>query len=150
MKLQLFFLLTSFFLTSSFVPAEKSCRQGLEGYVYLITGNQMPSPDMPLPKPKGLQTTLYIYKLTSLADVSRQGGSAFYKNISTELVKTVSTRKNGHFKVKLKPGIYSLFIKKDDLFYSSMFDEKNNIFPVEVKAGKMTNVVFNAHYKATY
>ncbi|MCC7400616.1 MAG: hypothetical protein IT214_03935 [Chitinophagaceae bacterium] len=147
------FLLSNIILVSGFfvTPRENFCRrQGLQGYVYLVSGNQMPSPDRPASKPKGLQTTLYIYRLTSLSDVVRQGESAFYSGISTELVKAVKTDKNGHFKTKLKPGMYSLFLKKDDLFFSSVFDEKNNICPVEVKRGKMTEVVFNANYNAVY
>ena len=56
----------------------------------------------------------------------------------------------GSFKAKLKPGIYSLFVKKGDLYYSSQFDEKNNIHPVEVRKGKMTEVDFKANYDAVY
>ncbi len=152
MKFQLPLLLLTFFsFQGSLTSSEKNnCRQGLQGYVYLVTGNQMPSPDIPALKPKGIQTKLYIYRLTSLKDVTRKGESPFYSSISTELVKTVETDVNGHFKVKLSPGMYSLFIKKDDLFFASSFDEKNNICPVQVKAGKLTDVVFKANYGATY
>lgn len=152
MNLQLFLLSGIFFVSGSLLPPrENLCkRQGLQGYVYLVSGNQMPSPDRPSSGHKGLQTTVYIYRLTNLNDVTRLNESAFYSGISTEFVKTVKTDKNGHFKVKLKPGRYSLFIKKDDLFFSNVFDEKNNIFPVEVVAKKMTDVVFNADYDAVY
>lgn len=125
------------------------CGRGLKGYVYWISGNQMPSPDEPPSKPKGMKTTLYIYQLTNIRDVVRQGESAFYTSISTPLVKEVTTNDKGHFRVKLKPGMYSLFVKKDDLFFSSQLDEKNNIHPVEVKSG-MADVVFNVNYGATY
>ena len=79
-----------------------------------------------------------------------EGSSAFFKSISTGLVKQVETDENGYFKIKLKPGLYSLFVKKGDLFYSSQFDEKNNIHPVEVKKGKTTEVDFRANYDALY
>ena len=126
------------------------CGRGLKGYVYEVKGNQMPSPDEPRSKPKGMKTTLYIYKLTNISQVTRQGQSPFYSNISTQLVKEVETNEKGYFKVKLKPGMYSLFVKKDNLFFSSIFDGENNIHPVEVRAGTMTDVVFNVNYNAVY
>ena len=123
---------------------------GIKGYAYLVTGNQMPSPNQIPSQPKGIKTTLYIYSLTNINEVSRQGNSAFYQNISTELVTQLETDENGYFRIKLKPGRYSLFVKKGELFYSSQFDEKNNIHPVDVKRGKTTEVVFRVNYDAVY
>jgi hypothetical protein len=123
-------------------------RQGIQGHVYLVTGNQMPSPDRPPSKPAGMKTTLYIYELTNNSQVTREG--AFYSSISTRMVKQVMTDDNGYFKVKLKPGRYSLFVKKGELFYSSVFDDKNNIHPVEVRKGEWTEEDFRANYDAVY
>ena len=129
----------------------ESCgKTGVKGHVYLVRGNQMPSPDRPPSAPQGFSTTLYIYELTNINQVSRQGTSAFYSSISSQLIKEVKTDEQGYFKVKLKPGLYSLFIKKDDLFYSSQFDDKNNIHPVEVTKGKMSEITFQANYDAVY
>jgi hypothetical protein len=127
-----------------------NCHHGLEGHVYYISGNQMPSPEEKPSAPKGVKTTLYIYDLTNINQVNREGQTAFYNSISTNLVKKVETDENGYFKVKLNPGSYSLFVKKDEQFFSSQFDEKNNIHPVEVKPGKTTPVVFNVNYNAVY
>ncbi len=127
-----------------------TCGRGIKGYVYRVSGNQMPSPDEPRAKPKGMKTTLYIYELTNIKDVIRQANSPFYSSLSTRLVKAVETNDKGFFRVKLKPGTYSLFVKKDNVFFSSIFDDKNNIHPVEVKAGAMTDIVFNVNYDATY
>jgi hypothetical protein len=146
-----YLLLPSFLCFFSFQSlGHFNCHQGIRGYVYRVSGNQMPSPDRPAPATKGIRTILYIYHLTNLRDVSRQGTSAFYTRIATELVKEVSTDDSGYFKVKLSPGLYSLFVKKDNLFFANRFDEKNNISPVEVKAGKMSEVVFTINYGATY
>ena len=135
---------------AGFRSAETSyCGRGLKGHVYQVSGNQMPSPEEPPSKPRGMKTTLYIYQLTNIKEVVRKDQSPFYTSISTPFVKQVETNDKGFFRVKLKPGIYSLFVKKDDLFFSSQFDEKNNIHPVEVKSG-MTEVVFNVNYGATY
>jgi len=134
----------------SFRPVEsEGCRrQGIKGHVYFVTGNQMPSPDRPPSKPAGMKTTLYIYELTNASQVSKEG--AFYKTIFTKLVEEVKTDENGYFKTKLKPGRYSLFIKKGELFYSSIFDDKNNIHPVEIKKGEWTEETFQANYGAVY
>lgn len=144
-------LLITVIAISSFTVAPNFCRKtGLKGHVYLVAGNQMPSPDLPPATPKGIQTTLYIYELTNISQVSRDGVSAFYKNINTNLVKEVTTKQDGSFSVKLKPGWYSLFVKKGDMFYSSQFDDKNNIHPVEVKSKQMTEIAFQANYGAVY
>src|SRR4030095_6381742 len=102
-------LISASLLTSFSTGMLLSCgHTGVRGYVYLVSGNQMPSPspDQALPKPKGIKTTLYIYNLTNINDVSRQGNSAFYSFISTQQVKEIETDENGFFKVELKPGWY--------------------------------------------
>jgi hypothetical protein len=148
-KTALVVLILSISLLSFRTEETGYCGRGLKGYVYWVSGNQMPSPEEPPSKPKGMKTTLYIYELTNIKDVVRKEQSAFYTSISTSLVKEVETNDKGHFRVKLKPGMYSLFVKKDNLFYSSQFDDKNNIHPVEIKRG-MTDIIFNVNYGATY
>lgn len=152
MKKLLYLLVLCLLVFSSFTPQKSaSCRRsGITGHVYLVTGNQMPSPDRPPAPPKGVKTVLYIYELTNISDVARDGTSAFYRSISTKPIKEVETAEDGSFKVKLKPGKYSLFVKKGELFYSSIFDEKNNIHPVEVTRGKMVKEDFRVNYDAVY
>lgn len=123
---------------------------GIRGHVLVESGNRMPDPDNPVSSPTGIKTKLYIYELTNINQVSRQGMSAFYTQVPTRLIKEIETDEDGSFKVKLKPGRYSLFVKKDQLFYSSVFDGQNNIHPVEVKKGKMTEEVFKVNYNAVY
>ncbi|HTD94529.1 MAG TPA: hypothetical protein VK644_11975 [Chitinophagaceae bacterium] len=138
-------------LTSFSRDSAVNChRTGIKGHVYMVRGNQMPSPDQAPSSPRGMKTTLYVYRLTNINEVSREGVSSFYKNISTELVREIKTDEKGSFSAKLKPGVYSLFIKKGDLYYANLFDGKNNIYPVEVKPGKMEVVDFKANYDAVY
>lgn len=137
------------FMLSSFVPFRDNCRRsGIKGRVLLVTGNQMPSPGEPRPAPKGIKTTVYIYELTNTGQVTKSG--AFYSAISTKPVKQVETADDGSFKVKLKPGQYSLFVKKGALFYSNIFDAENNIHPVTVAKGVMTEEEFRVDYDAAY
>lgn len=143
-------IVSALILTSFRPPETEFCRrQGIMGYVYVVKGNQMPSPDRVATPPSGVKTTLYVYELTNTSQASGQEG-AFYKTISTKLVKEITTDDKGYFKVKLKPGRYSLFVKKGDMFYSNIFDEKSNIHPVEVKKGEWTKEEFKADYDAVY
>ena len=134
-------------ITSSFIFCK---RQGIEGRVLLVSGNQMPSPDIPPGPGKGIKTTLYIYELTNLSQVGRLGQSAFYSRVNSKLVKKIVTKDNGYFKVKLAPGQYSIFLMKDTLFYANRFDDKNNIHPVAVSPKKMTKIEVKMDYSAVY
>ena len=145
-RLTLIFTAAIAFFTLSFKIRSK---QGLEGYIYWVTGNRMPSPDVKQSAPSGYSTTLFIYELTNRNQVSTINHSSFYSNISTKLVKTVKSNDEGYFKVKLPPGTYSLFVKKDNSFYANLF-EGDNINPVKVEAGKFTNVKVNVDYDAVY
>ena len=133
-----------------FKNSNKNTEQGIEGYIYFISGNQMPSPDRKRTPSKGIRTTLYIYQLTNINQVTRQEQSAFYSAVNTKLVTTIESDTSGRFSVQLQPGRYSLFTKKGALFYSNIFDRENNISPAEVLAGKITKVAINIDYDATY
>jgi hypothetical protein len=114
--------------------------QGIEGIVYPVSGNRMPSPDRKPGPPRVIKSTVYVFELTSSSQVTRQGQSSYYPVVNTKLVKQADTDDTGYFKIKLPPGFYSIFTRKGDLFYASRRDEKNNIAPVEVVAGKFTRV----------
>jgi hypothetical protein len=129
-------------------PLETS--QGIEGHVYRISGNQMPSPDRKPAKPEGISTTIYIYELTKLNQVVKQNHSPFYSAILTKLVKRTESGKDGYFKVKLPVGQYSIFVKKDSLFFANLFDGNNNIAPVTVLPHSMTKMDIKVDYDASY
>ena len=52
--------------------------------------------------------------------------------------------------MSLPPGEYSLFTKKDALFYANNFDGNNHIAPVKVVPHKVTQVNVNIDYDAVY
>ena len=85
-----------------------------------------------------------------MSQVVRQGQSPSYTAIKTKLVKTAESDDKGKFKVKLKPGKYSLFIKTEKGYYSNSFDGQNNINPVEVIKKKMSKVELRFDQNATY
>jgi hypothetical protein len=125
-------------------------KTGIEGYIFRISGNRMPSPDVKPTPLKGVKAVLYIYELTGLSQVTKVQGSAFYSSIRTRMVQTVTSDTAGYFFVALPPGEYSLFTKKDALFYANNFDGDNHIAPVKVSARKVTQINVNIDYDAVY
>jgi hypothetical protein len=133
----------------------KQCKsQGIKGHVYLVRGNQMPSPGKKPTPLKGYSTTVCIYELTNINQVKKAVNSPFYSFIRTKLIKEIKSDKDGFFKVALKQGEYSLFIKvalkTGTFFYANRLDGNSNIFPVKVEDCKYSEVVFKADYDATY
>ncbi|GAB3824036.1 hypothetical protein GCM10028895_31770 [Pontibacter rugosus] len=125
-------------------------KQGVAGRVVMQSGNQMPSPNAPKSSGKrGVQRTVYVYKLTNGNQANTQDG-VFHTNIQTNLVTQVVTDANGNFAVNLRPGKYSLFTKEEKGLYANLFDGENNIFPVEVQQGQVTDVEFLINYNASY
>jgi hypothetical protein len=145
------FLWIAFCVPVMLLPGFRQVRKtGIEGYIFRVSGNRMPSPDVKLSPPKGIAATLYIYELTNLSQLSRVAETAFYSNIRTRLVKTTQSDASGYFSVSLPPGQYSLFTKKNDLFYANYFDGQNNVAPVKVSPGKVTQINVNVDYDASY
>lgn len=136
-----------FLLNSAHGQGKKT---GIEGYIFRISGNQMPSPDSKLSPPKGIKADLYIYELTSFSQVTRQGESGFYSSVRTRLVQSLTSDETGYFFAALPPGEYSLFTKKDALFYANNFDGNDHIAPVKVVAHKVSQVNVNIDYDAVY
>ena len=60
----------TFLLMSTYGQGKKT---GIEGYIFRISGNRMPSPDAKLSPPKGIKAVLYVYQLTSFSQVTRAG-----------------------------------------------------------------------------
>jgi len=116
-------------------------QSGITGTVYRLSGNHMPAPNRPASPPAGVRATVCVYELTSDTQVTHLKGSpSYYQAVHTRLICQVETDPKGFFQVMIPPGTYSVFTKKGNLFYASRRDEKNNIAPVEVLPGKMTQV----------
>ena len=128
--------------------------QGIRGKVEIREGNFMPGPDRTNPKairaPQGQPAIreLFIYERTKQSQVKANG--VFYADIQTKLITTVKSKADGTFQVSLKPGIYSLFSKEPGGLFANQMDGEGYIFPVEVKAGEVTEVEFIIDYNASY
>ena len=125
-------------------------QQGIDGYVYKISGNLMPMPGVTPPKPNPLSTVVYVYEATNIKDVNRNGTSAFYLSVNKKLIGTVQSDSTGHFIIELPTGDYSLFTKVNNLFYANNFDVNNNIALIKVEEGKITSTVIKVDAGAVY
>ncbi len=144
-------LVLSFIITCLTGLCPVLCKKsGLAGYLSAVSGNQMPSPGVARPGPKGIKGTFYIYELTKFSQATRRGNSSFFTAVSTRLIKEVETKNNGYFKVNLPPGRYSIFLKTDQGMYSNLSDGDNNIGPVEVRPKKMTRLELKMDHHAFY
>jgi hypothetical protein len=123
-------------------------KQGLNGQVFWVSGNQMPGPEAVLSPNQGAVREILIYELTSFSDVTQVG--PFFRDIKTKLVASVTSNPDGTFKIKLMPGTYSVFTREKNGLYANLFDDKNNINPVSIKSGKYAWKTITIDYEAAY
>jgi hypothetical protein len=130
------------FIVLGFLPCfiTSTQSQGIEGICTRRTGNHMPSPRYHPGSPKGVPSTICVFKLTKESQTTNAGSPGLYSSVQTVLVRQTDTDDSGRFRIQLPPGTYSVFTKKGRLFYATRRDEMNNIAPVEVLPGKITRV----------
>lgn len=124
-------------------------RQGIKGQVLWVSGNQLPGPGVNRSAHAGVKRELYIYEITTLSQVD-QNNEGFYEHIQTPLIATVTTRSDGSFKLKLPPGVYSIFVKEEGGLFANIFDKNNAINPITVKEKQYTWVPITVDYQAAY
>ncbi len=125
-----------------------SQKQGLEGQVFWVSGNQMPGPEAVLSPNQGAIREVMIYELTTVSDATQVG--PFFRDIKTRLVVCVQSKADGKFRVKLPEGTYSVFTKERNGLYANLFDEKGNINPVVIKPGQFAWKTITIDYDAAY
>lgn len=128
----------------------RGIEQGVAGYVREAKGNNMPSPDAPIAEPQPFATTVYVYALTRIGEVSRKDAAPFYDAVHTKLIDSVSADQNGFYALALPPGDYSLFTRVDGRLYANAFGPANEIAPVRVEAGRITKSDILISARASY
>ncbi len=128
-------------------------QQGIQGTVFELVGNQMPSPtnsgqkkNMGNPYP----TTVFFYEPTNINQIIRTDQAPLYNIINTKLISTVKTDSTGAFIAALPVGTYSVFVQVDKLFFANNFDIRNNISLVTVEANKLTEIKIIVNNSASY
>jgi hypothetical protein len=122
----------------------------VSGVVWRVTGNQMPSPDMPTPSYGGYATQVFFFSPTNLRDARRVGQQGFYAYIPSSLAAKASTDAEGRFRVRLTPGRYSVFIGKDSLFYANILDGEGYLNPVLIGRDGKRRIELKADWDARY
>jgi hypothetical protein len=131
------------FLVSVSVCAQ---RQGISGTIVLIEGNQMPGSEK---QPAAfVSREIHIYKPVHRGNATISNG--LYPSVNGELVKVVESGSDGTFRVKLAPGVYSVFVREKDGLFANISDLDGVINPVRVKRRKFTKVEIQVNYRAFY
>lgn len=123
--------------------------QGIKGQVFWLSGNQMPGPRTETAPTLGIQREVVIYKLTTLQETNQES-APFFSDIKTELVTKVQGRKDGSFKVKLPPGVYSLFIREAKGLFANTFNANGEINRIEVEPKKYAWISITVDYEAAF
>lgn len=128
--------------------SQKKLKQGVEGKVFWVEGNQMPDPDKVANPEMGVEREILVYEATRMADVKMEG--MFFTEISSKMVAQFTSRPDGSFKMRLPPGQYSVFVREPNGLYANLFDSNNLINPVIVKPKAFTWLTIAIDYKAAY
>jgi hypothetical protein len=119
------------------------------GIVTEVVGNQMPSPTPQLrAKAKTVVREIYVYELTNEKQTKRE--NFFYKSITTRLIAKKKTKADGSYRIKLRPGKYSIFVKEKDGLFANQLDGEGNINVVVIEPNKTTTLNLRIDYNAAY
>ncbi len=145
--------LLSFFLCVGCVSQQsnKQNLQGVYGIVTEITGNQMPSPDLPKTNTQGqaLAATIHFYApiATTALQLNEHG---LYKPLnSVRPIATCVADQSGKFRQALPAGKYSVIVVLKDGWFAHQSDG-NTIQPVQIDTSKWTEKNIQVNYRAAY
>lgn len=111
-------------------------KQGLSGYIYILKGNQMPSPGKALNKGRGVTRDILIYQPTTISQTT--GSSPAFISIKTKLVATTKSDSTGHYSIALPAGSYSVFVKEGGYFFAAESDGNGVLNPVSINTNTIT------------
>ena len=139
-----------FVLLIAFLFSCSSAKVLVAGKVQRIMGNQMPSPDLANEEPGGVSTTVYFFEPTLVNMGLPTGEQGVFMMTDKKLVAKVLAEKDGSFKLKLKPGKYSVLLGKDGQYYSNLSDLEGLINPIEINKSSKKPLVLKADWGAIY
>ncbi len=122
----------------------------VSGKVQRVMGNQMPSPDLANEEPGGFSATVYFFEPTLMNMGQPTGEQGVFMMTDKKLVAKVLAEKDGSFKLKLKPGKYSVLLGKDGQYYSNVSDLEGLINPVEINKNNKKPIILRADWGAIY
>ncbi len=108
-------ILTFFACANTRASQEKA---NFTGHIFEHRFNSMPMVDKPSSKGVPLSTTLYIYEPTRTNQIDDNlSGSPIVSEIKSRFVDSVHSDQTGKFRMYIKPGKYSVFIKYKNGYY---------------------------------
>lgn len=131
--------------------SNKQSPQGVYGIVTEITGNQMPSPDLPKPATQGqtLAATIHFYPPIAVSEL-QLNASGLYKPLnSVQPVATCTADQSGKFRQALPIGKYSVIVVLKDGWFAHQSDG-NTVQPIMIDTGKWTEKNIQINYRAAY
>ncbi|HTJ48061.1 MAG TPA: hypothetical protein VL443_01310 [Cyclobacteriaceae bacterium] len=144
MKRALTFLIFSLIVMQSYAQ-----REGIQGEVFWLSGNQMPGPGKVSSPQQGVVREIYIYEVTRLQD-TEQAADGFFTIVKTPLVTKTTSDANGSFHVKLPPGEYSLFVKEEKGLFANLISNDGKVNSVLVKPKKYSYITIAIDYEAVF
>jgi hypothetical protein len=140
----MFFLFVLFFISCS-LP-----RVVLKGQLQRVSGNSMPSPDLPAVEPPGFAGTIWFFEPTAVsqADPTREQG--VYRMTGKIPLGKAEADSAGQFQIRLKPGRYSVLIGRNGLYYSNITDLDGSINPVTISRKESIILKLRADWDAVY
>lgn len=120
------------------------------GKVQRVMGNQMPSPDLENEEPGGFSTTVFFFEPTLMNMGLSTGEQGVFLMTNKKLVAKVLAEKDGSFKLKLKPGKYSVLLGKDGQYYSNISDLEGLINPIQINKSNNKPITLRADWGAIY
>ncbi len=115
----------------------KNPSQVIEGYIYELTGNQMPIKGKPTNRNKhGVKREVYFYKAASLQQT--EGSIPLFDKVNTPLVMKTTSGKDGHYKASLPAGSYSVFVKENGKLFAAETDGPGTLNLVIVMPNTIT------------
>ena len=142
-------MVTAILLQScSATKVSQSDKQGISGYIRILTGNQMPAPGRILGKGRGISCDIYFYAPTRLTDT--KGSSPLFTAVNTRLILHARSDSTGYYAVKLPAGVYSVFIKQYGRFFAAERNGNGILNAVDIRPATVTHKDFVINNRASY
>ena len=120
------------------------------GQVTFVEGNMMPSPDGPKAGGRPVRRQIGIFRLTSFRQTKPGVRTGFFAAMGSRPLLTTWSAKDGTYRLRLKPGTYTVCVREGGQWYANLSDHLGQINPVLVQHDSTTHHDLMINYKAIY
>ena len=126
--------------------------QGVCGTLVKTEGNCMPVVgENSTCKQFPVKREIVVYEYTKMNETTQSSiSSVFFEKVNTMMIATIISDKEGFFQLELQPGKYSIFVKENNLLFANGFDGQGGIMPVIVERSKISEIILDMNYDASY